>query len=449
MTSAPPPTGDQNRRGTAAGRSRAVTAVTAGGSPFGPNAAATGTNGSPPAASGRNGTADGAVSSPTGLQGFGSSALFDVPASDGTAEPGNAAGVPAASRHDVHDHDRSAETTTVLARSAPSPADSLTVPWHRVGTGPMSLDVPRVRHRWRKILGRTLSKAWADSLFGMSSQAAFWCALSTAPLLLALLGLIGFIVPSYFPPGTIDQVREQVLLFLNTIFNEEVADNLVGDTVQTILGNGQADVVSIGLVISLWAGSSAMSAFVESITIAYNQHEVRNPVAERFFALGLYLVALLAGIVLLPLLAIGPDYLPRVFPESWRGQVGDIVNLAYYPVLAVGLIFMLTVLYKVAPKHKHPWYRGVPGALVAAAVFIVASFGLRLYLSYVYSHGLTYGALATPITFLLFYYFVSMAIVIGAQFNNAMLEFYPPRLSKRERRKWQAYREEQEQAANG
>ena len=58
----------------------------------------------------------------------------------------------------------------------------------------------------------------------------------------------------------------------------------------------------------------------------------------------------------------------------------------------------------------------------------MASFGLRLYLSYVYAHGLTYGALATPITFLLFYYFVSMAIIIGAQFNNAMLEFYPPRV---------------------
>ncbi|MGS0687073.1 YhjD/YihY/BrkB family envelope integrity protein [Nakamurella sp. GG22] len=337
------------------------------------------------------------------------------------------------------DADNSAEATAVIHRSAPSPADSLTVPWHRHGTGPMPLPVPKVRHRWRKIFGRTLSKAWADSLFGMSSQAAFWCALSTAPLLLALLGMIGFIVPSYFPAGTIDQVREQVLLFLNTIFNEEVADNLVGDTVNTILRDGQADVVSIGLIISLWAGSSAMSAFVESITIAYNQHEVRHPVTERFFALGLYLVALLAGIVLLPLLAIGPDYLPKVFPESWRAQVADIVNFAYYPVLALGLIFMLTVLYKVAPKHKHPWYRGVPGALVAAAVFIVASFGLRLYLSYVYSHGLTYGALATPITFLLFYYFVSMAIIIGAQFNNAMLEFYPPRLSKREQRKWNRY----------
>jgi len=339
------------------------------------------------------------------------------------------------------------EATVAIVRPTLSAGENLTIPWHQRGTGPMQVEVPRVRQRWRKIALRTLGKACSDSLFGLSSQAAFWCALSTAPLLLALLGMIGFIVPYYFPAGTIDQVKDQVLLFLNTIFDEEVANNLVGNTVETILANGQADVVSIGLVISLWAGSSAMSAFVESITIAYNQHEARHPVAERFFALGLYLLALLAGIVLLPLLAIGPDYLPKLFPESWRNEVTSIVNFAYYPTIALGLILMLTVLYKVAPKHKHPWYRGVPGALLAAAVFIVTSFGLRLYLSYVYAHGLTYGALATPITFLLFYYFVSMAIIIGAQFNNAMLEFYPPKPSKRELRKWQRYDPERDHQA--
>jgi membrane protein len=93
----------------------------------------------------------------------------------------------------------------------------------------------------------------------------------------------------------------------------------------------------------------------------------------------------------------------------------------------------------VAPKRKHRWNRGLPGAFLAAAVFLVASGGLRLYLSYVYSHGLTYGALATPITFLLFYYFAAMAIIIGAQFNNALLEYYPPRRRSRDiRRRAQA-----------
>ena len=102
-------------------------------------------------------------------------------------------------------------------------------------------------------------------------------------------------------------IREQVNVFLHTIFNEEVANNLIGNTIDAILNNDQTDVISVGLIISLWAGSSAMSAFVESITIAYCQHEFRHPVLERFFALGLYVGALAAEIVLVPLLAIGPD----------------------------------------------------------------------------------------------------------------------------------------------
>ncbi len=321
------------------------------------------------------------------------------------------------------------------------------VAWHRSTTGPVPvLPGGSTGQRWRKVAGRTLSKAWDDSLFGMSSQAAFWCALSTAPLLLALLGLVSYVAP-WFGADTISQIHEQIMTFLNGIFNEEVATSLVGDTVNQILFEQRGDVVSIGLVISLWAGSSAMSAFVESITIAYGQHEVRHPVAERFFALELYLIALISGIFLLPLLAIGPELLTNLFPQDWRDQVGDIVNWLYYPVMTVGLILLLATLYKVAPRHKHPWRRGLPGALLAALVFLVASFGLRLYLSYVYSHGLTYGALATPITFLLFYYFISMAIVIGAQFNNATLEYYPPKQSRRTLRKWRRLEADDAEAA--
>ena len=117
-----------------------------------------------------------------------------------------------------------------------------TEPWHIDGSGPVPTANGRVRRRWRKVAARTLSKAWGDSLFGMSSQAAFWSALSTAPLLLALLGLSGY-VARLFGPATMTDVRKQTTVFLHTIFNEEVADNLVGNTVDTILNNGQADVV--------------------------------------------------------------------------------------------------------------------------------------------------------------------------------------------------------------
>ena len=189
------------------------------------------------------------------------------------------------------------------------------MPWHRNGSGPDPGATGPVRRRPRKVIGRTLGKAWSDSLFGMSSQAAFWCAMSTAPLLLALLGLVGY-VANWFGPATIHDVHAQIMLVLHTIFNEEVADNLVGNTVDTILNNGQADAVSVGLIISLWAGSSAMSAFIEAITIAYCQHEMRHPVVERLFALGLYIIALMSGILVLPLLAIWPRLPPSAVPRT-------------------------------------------------------------------------------------------------------------------------------------
>ncbi len=224
---------------------------------------------------------------------------------------------------------------------------------------------------------------------------------------------------------------------LRTVFSPEVSATLIEPTVDTILHRGQADVVSVGFVISLWAGSSAMASFVESITIAYSQHEVRHPVAERFFALGLYLCGLVFGVFALPLLAVGPEYLPDFFPAAWHDRVSQIVDVVYYPGIALLLIVALATLYKLAPRHRHPWRRGLPGAVLAAAVFIMASAGLRIYIGYVTTHGLTYGALATPIAFMLFAYFVGVAVIIGAQFNNATLEYYPPKRSKRERRKWQ------------
>ncbi|MEJ7651608.1 MAG: YhjD/YihY/BrkB family envelope integrity protein [Nakamurella sp.] len=308
--------------------------------------------------------------------------------------------------------------------------------WHRPGTGPIPV-VPGVKasHRWRKIAKRAASKTWNDSLFGWSSQAAFWCALSTAPLLLALLGMVGF-VAGWYGPDTIQQVEEQVITFLNTIFSSGIVDDLLKPSVHNLLTQGQADVVSVGFVISLWAGSSAISAFVEAITIAYGQHEVRHPVAERFFALGLYLVALVCGIFLLPLAAIGPTTLVNLFPPDWRNTVSTIVDIAYFPVVGILCIVLLTTLYKVAPKHRHPWKRGIPGAVLATVFFLIGSHGLRIYVSYVTGHGLSYGALATPIVFLLFYYFLAMSIIIGAQFNNATLEYYPPKRSKRQLRAW-------------
>jgi membrane protein len=163
---------------------------------------------------------------------------------------------------------------------------------------------------------------------------------------------------------------------------------------------------------------------------------VRHEVWQRIFALLLYMAALVLLVIGLPILALGPDVLPKLFPLAWRNEISFWVNGFYYPTIGVVLVLALATLYKLALPRKLPWHRGLPGAMLAMAVFLLSSIGLRLYISWITTTGYTYGALATPIAFLLFAFFIGLAIVLGAYFNAAIQEMWPARPTKRQRRRW-------------
>ncbi|MFN2497269.1 MAG: YihY/virulence factor BrkB family protein [Pseudonocardiaceae bacterium] len=318
------------------------------------------------------------------------------------------------------------------ARAEAPPAEAPPAGGDRAATG--SAPEP-TRRGPRRLVWRTLVKAWDDGVLGMSAQTAFWMTLSLPPLLLGLLGSLGF-VSRWFGPMTIDAVQREILQVATNVFTAEVVDQIIRPTVTDILTQGRSSIVSVGFVLSLLAGSSALASLVDSITTAYRQHTVRNPVWQRIFALLLYVVLLIGSVFVLPLLVLGPDLIPDLFPQSVRPTVAQLVHLFYYPVLGALLVLSLATLYKVVLPNKLPWHRGLPGALLAMIVFLVSSEGLRFYISWVTSTGYTYGALATPIAYLLFSFFIAMAILLGAEFNNTIQELWPAHQTRRERRRW-------------
>jgi membrane protein len=278
---------------------------------------------------------------------------------------------------------------------------------------------PSRHHLWR-IAKRTLSKSWDDSIFSESAQAAFWCALSLPPLLLGMLGSLAYIAP-LFGPDTLQTIEDRLVSTAGSLFSSNVVNEIIQPTVSDIVAGARGEVVSLGFVISLWAGSSAVSAFVDSVVEAHDQTELRHPVRQRFYALGLYVVGLVIVIATAPLVAIGPLKIAEHIPESWQ----YFLSYGYYPVLFVTLVIVVNVLYRVSLPNPLPSHRLLYGSILAAVVFMVATLGLRIYLSWITATGYTYGALATPIAFLLFAFFLGFAIMMGAELNAAIQEEWP------------------------
>ncbi|MFC5995876.1 YihY/virulence factor BrkB family protein [Pseudonocardia hispaniensis] len=284
----------------------------------------------------------------------------------------------------------------------------------------------------RALAARTLTRAWDDNIFSEAAAAAFWQTLSLPPLLLGLLGALGYI-GGWFGPDTVEVVQDRIITWTSGVFSRNAVDQIIAPTVEQMLSTGRSELVSLGFLISWWSGSSAMSAFVDAITRAHDQYGHRNPVWQRILALLLYLVGLVAGIIALPVLALGPDLLPQLLPGPWRPTAVTLIGLLYYPVLGSLLVLALTTLYKVALPAKPPWWRGLPGALLAAIVFLLGATGLRIYINWLTTTGFTYGALAAPIAFLLAAFFIGLAIVLGAHFNASIQAVWPARLRTRRR----------------
>ncbi|OMC41063.1 YihY/virulence factor BrkB family protein [Mycobacterium sp. IS-1264] len=278
---------------------------------------------------------------------------------------------------------------------------------------------PSRHHIWRISL-RTLSKSWDDSIFSESAQAGFWSALSLPPLLLGMLGSLAYVAP-LFGRDTLPSIEKSIISTTHSFFSSSVVNEIIVPTIRDITANARGEVVSLGFVISLWAGSSAISSYVDAVVEAHDQTPLRHPVRQRFFALFLYVVMLVFAVVAAPVMVIGPRKVSEHIPFS----LANVLRYGYYPALILGLVVGVVLLYRVSLPVPLPTHRLVFGAVLATAFFVTATLGLRFYLTWITSTGYTYGALSTPIAFLLFAFFGGFAIMLGAELNAAIQEEFP------------------------
>jgi membrane protein len=301
-------------------------------------------------------------------------------------------------------------------------------------------DVPRGWLRTALFLARaTISKAWTDRVLGLAAEAGFWQLISLPSFLLAVLGVIGYFSGA-FGHDTLHDLENAIIGGAKHVIVPSAVGSTVRPALDRILNGGRADVVSISFIVSMWTGSSAMATYVNTITIAYGLRSHRNAVRSRLLALRLYIAFVVVGVVLLPLLVLGPGLIEKAFPTRWHHVVHIVTTIGYWPVVALISLALLATLYHRAVPVRTPWRRALPGAVLALVIWVVGSVLLRDWLTWTFRRTATYGPLSAPVAVLVFLYLTALAVLIGAELNASIDHVWP--LAETEKA-----REEEEAAA--
>ncbi|MCD0448558.1 YihY/virulence factor BrkB family protein [Actinocorallia sp. API 0066] len=271
---------------------------------------------------------------------------------------------------------------------------------------------------WLLVRGTTVT-AFNYRITGLAAEAAFWALLSLPPLMLGLISSMGHL-RGVLGAETVAEISNWIIAKSRTFLTEPAVDSVVEPLVDDVVRGDKIAIISVGFVICLWAGSRAMSVYVDTITITYGLDGVRGVIRTRLQAFLLYIVGLFVAVLVIPFMIVSPALLRDLVPSSAR-----IISLCYWPVTITVLILFLSLLYHLSVPVRTAWWREMPGAVVAMVFWVVGSVLLRIYLSGTLTGVSVSASLAAPIAFMAWLYVTAFAVLVGACLNAEVDKLWP------------------------
>jgi membrane protein len=280
---------------------------------------------------------------------------------------------------------------------------------------------------WRLVVA-TVASCLRYRVTGLAAEAAFFAVLSVPPLIFAMAGAIGF-VTDQFSAAQVEDVRNAVIDLSQRALTDSAVNRIIEPTIDDVLKGGRFDVISLGFVLALWSGSRALNVFVDTITIMHGLGGHRGIVKTRALSFLLYVLAMVTGVVSIPLVVAGPALVADWLPERL-----DLLMSFYWPVVVVICICFLATLYHVSVPVRTNWSFNLPGATFSLVCWVLGSYLLRWFLTVTATDSRSiYGPLAAPIAVLLWLYLVAIAVLIGAAVNAAFDTVFPQTTTTRAR----------------
>lgn len=265
------------------------------------------------------------------------------------------------------------------------------------------------------VLGLAVRNYVLHQSANQAGSLAFSAVLAMFPLLLLLSAGAAYIGQ----PGDAAALAERVLGYA-----PQLVRDVMQPVVRQVLAQRNEALLTVGLAITLWTGSSGMQAVRSALNRSYGI-ERGMPFWKARLKSTLFTVLVGSGVLLVFSSVI-------VMPRVWHLLVSNVAvdgqeviwlyDSVRYGAAYLTLVVLYALLYGWLPDIPQRVYTVLPGALVGAGLWVVAAATLSYTLRSAGKLALIYGSFAGVVATLVFLYVSATTLIYGAEVNAVLRE---------------------------
>lgn len=235
----------------------------------------------------------------------------------------------------------------------------------------------------------------------LAAAIAYYGFLSIFPLLLGLIGILGFILPS-------QNIQHQITSYIQQ--NLPGISDIITSNINNVI-NARGTLSIIGIILFLWSGSGIFRALYNAI----NRSRGITRLSPFYITIPRN-IGLTIGVGVLFLISMGASYIFNIIHLASLPVVGAYFIEIGTRIIAFAISFLIfLVLFKIMPNARTYWRHVLPGALVTAVLFEIGRDVFLFYINNFTNYTLIYGTVGSVIAVLVFIYYSAIILIVGVE----------------------------------
>ncbi|WP_137391207.1 YihY/virulence factor BrkB family protein [Rhodoligotrophos defluvii] len=267
----------------------------------------------------------------------------------------------------------------------------------------------------RKLARETIAGWWSDRAMSLGAAIAFYAVFSLAPTLLMVIAIAGLAFGR-------EAAREAIADELGGLIGEDGASLVL--TMMADAGEFEAGLIgtAVGLVTFLLVATGVFVEIQDALNIVWKAKPIAATGGVWAFVRGRLLsFALIASIGFLLLVSLLVDAALSAASGYVLGAFPGATTLLFAVNFVLGFLFavlLFGLIFAILPNTEPTAAEVIPGAILSGVLFTFGKFAIGIIVG---QSGVTsaYGASASIMTIMLWVYYSSQILLLGAEFGRA------------------------------